>query len=152
MTRTQKNVFSLLALSLIAGAAAASDELPLTWANEQAKPFVSTVTRAQVVADMQAARQGGELNAFDNLAYMQPKAAGAPLSPVMAELRDGVQRVTIAAKLANPEGSRSREEVRAELDAARRSGEMNPFDNLAYMQPQQNRIFVAPAALAHNGQ
>jgi len=150
MTRTSSTLVAALTLSLIGGAAFAqsSRNVPPTWANEQTPTFVSTVTRAQVLAELQAARQSGDLNTFDNLAYMQPKAVGAPASPVLAQVHEGAQRVAATARSQSTDGALTREQVRAELDAARNSGELNPFDNLAYRQGDTAARVVAPAALA----
>jgi len=117
-----------LAFSFVAGAAHAQDAIPATWANEQVKPFVSTVSRAQVLAELQAARQSGEVNA-------------------LAQVREGAANVATTTG-AKTDGGLTRAQVRAELDAARRSGELNPFDNLSDLQPVAHRAVVAPAAVA----
>jgi len=92
-------------------------------------------TRAAVLAELAAARANGEMNPFDNLAYVTPKQSPAATyrapTPVASAQGSGL----------------TREEVRAELEAARRSGEINPFDNLAYVTPKQTPAAVpAPAA------
>jgi DNA-binding transcriptional regulator YdaS (Cro superfamily) len=144
----RSHLLAALALSVLAGAASAGDNLPLTWANEAAKPVTSTVTREQVRAELDAARQNGQINVFDNLAYMQPTQSTQAAHPVLAQVREGAANVA-AATQAKSEGGLTRAQVRAELEAARRSGELNPFDNLAYLQPQQAKAArVAPAAVA----
>jgi len=132
MTRTSIAAVAAIAFSFVASAASAGQEIPATWANEQVQPFVSTVTRAQVLAELQAARQTGEVNAFDTLAYHQPKSAEQG-STAVAQVREGAGNVA-AATGTRTEGALTRAQVRAELDAARRSGELNPFDTLAYHQ------------------
>jgi hypothetical protein len=136
-----------LAFSFVAGAAHAQDAIPATWANEQVKPFVSTVSRAQVLAELQAARQSGEVNAFDTLAYHQNKAGVANVSTALAQVREGAANVATTTG-AKTDGGLTRAQVRAELEAARRSGELNPFDNLSDLQPVAHRAVVAPAAVA----
>lgn len=144
----RSHLLAALALSFVAGAASAGDKLPLTWANEVEKPFTSTVTREQVRAELEAARLNGQINSFDNLAYMQPTSVANPVHPVLAQVREGVANVA-AATQAKSEGGLTRAQVRAEVEAARRSGELNPFDTLSYMQPQQAKAaYVAPAAVA----
>ena len=148
MTRT--NTFAAvaaLAFSFVAGAAHAQDAIPATWANEPVKPFVSTVTRAQVQAELQAARQNGEVNAFDTLAYHQNKAGVASVSTALAQVREGAANVA-AATGAKADGALTRAQVRAELDAARRAGELNQFDSLSDVQPFAHRAVAAPAAVA----
>lgn len=145
MNRSIKTI-AAAALSLSGLAAFAQDAIPPTWANEQTQPFVSTVSRAQVRAELDAARSNGSLNTFDNLAYMHPQGPGVTLAPVLAQVRDGAQRVAAA----QAGSGLTRAQVRAELEAARRSGELNPFDNLAYMSAHPARAVVAPATLAQN--
>ena len=129
-----KSLVSALALTLLAGGAMAQSRtaIPATWANEQEPVFVSTVSRAQVLAEAQAARESGAVNPFDSLAYLSP--AVAP-STAVASVRDGV-------------GALTRQQVRAETDAARRSGEINPFDSLAYINRQEFSSHVAHPVVA----
>lgn len=143
------HLIATLALTFIASAASAGQELPRTWANEVEPAFVSTVTREQVRAELDAARANGQLNEFDTLAYHQPAAVSGTAHPVLTQVREGAAQVA-AATQAKAEGGLTRAQVRAELDAARRSGELNPFDTLSYLQPQATRASVAPAAVAYN--
>lgn len=133
MSRTLKTTIAAVALSLAGSAAFAQ-------ANN------GPVTREQVKAELAAAIADGSLNFFDSLAYMYPQQqqthAGTTL---LAGIQEGAQRVA-----ATQSGSGvSREQVRAELAAARRSGELNPFDNpdgVTYRQAP--RAAAAPANLA----
>jgi hypothetical protein len=149
MTRNLKTLVSAAALTLI-GTAALAQNVPPTWANEQIKPFTSTVTRAQVLAEVQAARQAGTLNAYDEMAYSQPKADHGSLVTVLAQVRQGADRAAATATASQPEGALSREQVRAELEAARRSGELNPFDSEGYARQASAKVYAAPAALAQS--
>lgn len=117
----------LLTLALLASAGASfaanhSSNIPPTWANEAMRAPVSTVSRAEVLADVQAARRSGALNAFDPLADLGPRADTS--QRLLWRVRADAQRLSLAPGL-------TRAEVRAELDAARRSGELNPFDPLS---------------------
>lgn len=134
MNRTLKTTIAALALSLTGAAAFAQTNN-------------GPVTREQVKAELAAAIADGSLNVFDNLAYMQPKQLGNPGSALLAHVREGAQRVA-----ATQAGSGlTREQVRAELAAARRSGELNPFDNLdGVTYRQAPRAAVAPSALAQS--
>ena len=149
MTRNLKTLVSAAALTLI-GSAALAQNVPPTWANEQIKPFVSTVSRAQVLAEVQAARQAGTLNPYDEMAYSQPQTHTGSLSTVLAQVRQGADRAAATAKATQPEGALTRQEVRAELEAARRSGELNPFDGEAYAYRNTAKFSTAPAALAQS--
>lgn len=132
MTRFTKTTLAAVALAFAGTAAFAQ-------ANN------GPVTREQVKAELAAAIANGQINFFDDLAYMQPQRIGQPGSALLAHIRDGAQRVA-----ATQAGSgRTREQVKAELAAARRSGELNPFDNLdGVTYRQAPRATVAPSALA----
>lgn len=134
MNRTLQTTIAAVALSL-AGTAAF------------AQASNGPVTREQVQAELAAARADGSLNPFDNLAYMQPQALGNPGSALLAHIREGAHRVA-----ATQTGSGlTREQVKTELAAARRSGELNPFDNLDGITYRQiPRAAVAPSALAQS--
>jgi Domain of unknown function (DUF4148) len=129
MNRTAKTVIAA-ALAIVAGAsfAQSSRNIPTTWANEDMSVNTYVNTRAQVQAELAAARADGRLDTFDNLAYLKQERVGNPVAPILAKVREGAQAIA-----ATQTGGLSREQVRADLDAARRSGELNPFDNLAYM-------------------
>ena len=133
MNRIINTTIAALALSLTGAAFAQSAYGP--------------VTRAQVQAELAAARADGSLNPFDNLAYMHPQTLGNPGSALLAHVREGAQRV---ADTQSGSGL-TREQVRAELAAARRSGELNPFDNLDGVTYRQTpRAVVASPALAQS--
>jgi hypothetical protein len=134
MNRTLQTAVAAIALSLAGTAAFAQ-------ANN------GPVTREQVKAELAAAIANGQVNFFDDLAYMQPLRTGNPASAVLAHVREGAQRVA-----ATQAGSGlTREQVKAELAAARRSGELNPFDNLdGVTYRQAPRAAVAPSALAQS--
>jgi len=145
MNRTAKTVVAA-ALAIAAGAsfAQSSRNIPPSWANEDMSVNTHAYSRAQVQAELDAARATGQMDAFDNLAYLKQERVGNPVAPILAKVREGAQAVA-----ATQTGGLSREQVRADLDAARRSGELNPFDNLAYMNGQTGRSAkVAPAAVA----
>jgi hypothetical protein len=149
MNRQITQIAAAIALTLAGAAAMAVDNLPSsTFTNEpEPQPFVSTTTRAQVQAQLAAARQSGEFNDFDAVNHKQLPSASNSLSPILALVRHGADRV--AASTANNSGV-TREQVRAELAAARRSGELNPFDNgdaITYAKPNAG-VFAAPAAVA----
>ena len=121
--------------------------LSLTGAAALAQNTQGPIARAQVQAELAAARADGSLNPFDNLAYMQPQMLGNPGSALLAHVREGAQRV--AATQAN--GGLTREQVKAELAAARRSGELNPFDNLdGVTYRQAPRAVMASPTLAQS--
>jgi len=134
MNRTLKTTIAALALSLTGAAAFA-------------QASNGPVTREQVKAELAAAIADGSVNFFDNLAYMQPQQLGNPGSALLAHVREGAQRVA-----ATQAGSGlTREQVRADLAAARRNGELNPFDNLdGITYRQAPRAAVAPSALAQS--
>jgi hypothetical protein len=134
MNRTLQTAVAAIALSFAGTAAFAQ-------ANN------GPVTREQVKAELAAAIANGQVNFFDDLAYMQPLRTGNPASAVLAHVREGAQRVA-----ATQAGSGlTREQVKAELAAARRSGELNPFDNLdGVTYRQAPRAAVAPSALAQS--
>jgi hypothetical protein len=134
MNRTLQTAVAAIALSLAGTAAFAQ-------ANN------GPVTREQVKAELAAAIANGQVNFFDDLAYMQPLRTGNPASAVLAHVREGAQRVA-----ATQAGSGlTRKQVKAELAAARRSGELNPFDNLdGVTYRQAPRAAVAPSALAQS--
>ncbi|HSI51632.1 MAG TPA: DUF4148 domain-containing protein [Ideonella sp.] len=120
---TFKFALSAIAFTLASGAAMAQEAVPAQW-NSAYTPDVSAShsgkTRAEVVAELVAARQNGELSRYDNDSY----------SPVQ------LPGTRIAAKQTMPAGTGhalSRAEVRAEFLAARRSGELNPFDAEPYV-------------------
>ena len=145
MNRTAQ-AFIAAALTVVAGAsfAQSSRNIPPSWANEQAQPFTSTVTRAQVQAELAAARNSGEINQFDSLAYLSETHQANPVAAIVATVRDGATKVA-----ATQAGGVTRDQVKAELAAARASGELNPFDNLAYMNRNAGtRAVVAPANVA----
>lgn len=145
MNRTVKTAFAA-ALVIAAGAsfAQSSRNIPTTWANEDMSVNTHVATRAQVQAELAAARANGQMDSFDNLAYMKQERVGNPVAPILAKVREGAERVA-----ATQTGGLTREQVRAEFDAARRSGEYNPFDNLSYMHDSTaRRAVVAPAAVA----
>ncbi|MBQ0960582.1 DUF4148 domain-containing protein [Ideonella sp. 4Y11] len=148
MNRTVKTVFAA-ALAIAAGAsfAQSSRNIPTSWANEDMSVNTYVNTRAQVQAELAAARANGQMDTFDNLAYLKQERVGNPVAPILAKVREGAQAVA-----ATQTSGLTREQVRAELDAARRSGEFNPFDNLAYMNSTGARSAkVAPPAVAANG-
>lgn len=155
MNRSLTHIASALVLSLI-GAAASAQSTPVEWnydAQSQAQPAaVSTLSRAQVRAEVEAALRNHEINSFDSLAYMQPAAQAHPVSAILALVHQGKSQVAATTTGSPTAGSPTRQQVRAELDAARRSGELNPFDSLAYMQyrplAQDGAATNAPAPVA----
>ena len=127
MNRTPVAVRGLLILAASLGASTGfaanhSSNIPPTWANEAMLAPVSGVSRAEVRADLEAARRSGALNAFDSLADLSPRQDVS--QRLLWRVRADAQRLSLTPGL-------TRAEVRAELDAARRSGELNPFDPLA---------------------
>ena len=123
-----KITISAIAFTLASGAALAQEAIPAQW-NSAYTPDVSVShsgkTRAEVVAEMQSARASGELSRYDHDSYSpvqlpQPvtRTAAKPAAPVAAS----------PAKSSTNVGAASRDEVRAEFLAARRSGELNAFD------------------------
>lgn len=84
MNRTVKTVFAAtLAIAVGASVAQTSRNIPTSWANEDMSVNTYVNTRAQVQADLDAARRSGELNAFDNLADMNSQGGRrAPVAPV----------------------------------------------------------------------
>ena len=139
---TTQKYFAAAAFALIGHAALAQDALPATWANEVPAPVVSSVSREAVRAQVLATRQAGSGAAFDSLAYLQPGAqTGSPMG-MLAQVRDGAEQV------AAMRSGISRADVKAALEQARRSGELNPFDNLADLNRQAPRHLAVPAALA----
>jgi hypothetical protein len=145
MNRTART-FIAAALTIAAGAsfAQSSRNIPPSWANEEMKPFTSTVSREQVQAELAAARANGTVDQFDSLAYLKQDHLGNPVAVAVAKVREGAAKVA-----ATQTSGISREQVRAEVEAARASGELNPFDNLAYMNTSAPaRVRTAPAAVA----
>jgi hypothetical protein len=145
MNRTART-FIAAALTIAAGAsfAQSSRNIPPSWANEEMKPFTSTVSREQVQAELAAARANGTVDQFDSLAYLKQDHLGNPVAVAVAKVREGASKVA-----ATQTSGISREQVRAEVEAARASGELNPFDNLAYMNTSAPaRVRTAPAAVA----
>ncbi|MBN8487166.1 MAG: DUF4148 domain-containing protein [Burkholderiales bacterium] len=145
MNRSTHTVIAA-ALALVAGAsyAQAGRNIPPTWANEDMSVNTFVNTRAQVQAELAAARANGQMDSFDNLAYLKQDPVGNPVAPILAKVRAGAERVA-----ATQSSGLTREQVRADLDAARRSGELNAFDNLAYMNSQGgSRAQLAPDTLA----
>ena len=142
MTRHIPAFVSALAFSLIAGAAGAQEATPATWANEQTpSATASNTTREAVRAEIVAARQAGQLNPFDTDVVARAPINRAPTALAQAPSAKPVVAAQSASGL-------TRAEVRAELAAARRAGEVNVFDNLADLAaPSQNRV-QAPATLA----
>lgn len=145
MNRTA-TLFAAAAITVLSNAAMAQDAIPATWANEIAKPVTSTVSRAQVRAELEAARQAGQLNPFDGDVHARVNAP-VSLPTMLARTQQGVERVAAMGHSASANGL-TREQVRAETIAARKSGEINTFDNLAYLNAPTKRIQVAPATLA----
>src|SRR5574343_1994145 len=114
---------------------------PPSWANEEMKPFTSTVSREQVQAELAAARANGTVDQFDSLAYLKQDHLGNPVAVAVAKVSEGASKVA-----ATQTSGISREQVRAEVEAARANGELNPFDNLAYMNTSAPaRVRTAPA-------
>lgn len=145
MNRTART-FIAAALTIAAGAsfAQSSRNIPPSWANEEMKPFTSTVSREQVQAELAAARANGTVDQFDSLAYLKQDHLGNPVAAAVAKVREGASKVA-----ATQTSGISREQVRAEVEAARANGELNPFDNLAYMNTSAPaRVRTAPAAVA----
>lgn len=145
MNRTA-TLIAAAALTFLGTTAMAQDAIPATWANEVAKPVTSTVSRAEVRAGIEAARQAGELNPFDS--DVQTRVY-APIgsTTLLARTQQGAERVAQLAKNHNASGL-SREQMRADVIAARKAGELNTFDNLAYLNAPVKSIQVAPASLA----
>lgn len=136
MNRTLKTTIAAVALSLVGAAAFAQS------AN-------GPITREQVKAELAAARADGSLNPFNNgddVTYRQAPQAVAP-SALLAHIKEAAQRVA-----ATQAGSGlTREQVKAELAAARANGELNPFDNLdGITYRQAPRATVAPSSLAQS--
>jgi DNA-binding transcriptional regulator YdaS (Cro superfamily) len=146
MNRTA-TLFAAAAITVLSNAALAQDAIPATWANEVAKPVTSTVSRAEVRAEMEAARQAGLLNPFDSDLNVR---VNAPFSAptLLARTQQGADRVAALSRNAAATSELSREQVRAEVIAAHKSGEINTFDNLAYLSAPAKSVRVAPAALA----
>lgn len=108
--------------------------------------MTTQASREQVRNEVVTARRAGEVNPFDSEAALQAKAPSAPMSPVVATVRTGADRLA-----AQPTGSVTREQVRAELEAARRSGALNPFDTEASSGSTPPRFVPqAKSALAAN--
>ena len=98
-----------------------------------ATPAVGAKTRAEVVAELQAARASGELASIQNqgrrngyqMDYMSPN------KPVSA---------TQQGESAAPVVGKTRAEVKAELQAARVSGELAVIQSNGYYTPAQARV------------
>lgn len=147
MNRTT-TLFAATAIAVLSNAAMAQDAIPATWANEVAKPVTSTVSRAEVRADMEAARQSGQLNPFDSDVHARVNAT-VQAPTMLARTQQGAERVAALGRQASASGL-SREQVRAEFMAARKAGEINTFDNLADLNTSTKSIRVAPRALAQS--
>ena len=146
MNRQFTAIVSAAVLTLIAGTATAQEATPATWANEQTpSATASATTREEVRAGIVAARQAGLLNPFDTDVQARAPINGA--ATALAKAPSAAQPV-VAAKAAPATTGLTRAEVRAELEAARRSGELNPFDNLAYLAAPTQSVREVPAALA----
>ncbi|MDZ7812456.1 MAG: DUF4148 domain-containing protein [Ideonella sp.] len=145
MNRTA-TLIAAAAITLLSNAALAQDAIPATWANEVAKPVTSMISRAEVRAELEAARHAGLLNPFDADVHVR---VNAPLQvpTMLARMQQGAERAAALSSSATSSGL-SREQVRAEVMAAHLSGEINTFDNLAYLSATTQRIQVAPAAVA----
>ena len=128
MTLNKTPFAALLGVIALAAAGAAlaqsSRNIPPSWANESMDAPVSTVSRAQVQAELAAARQDGRVNPFDTLAELQPARTDATAPTLLAQVREHARRTATA------DTGLSRAQVREELEAARRSGELDPFDSL----------------------
>ena len=141
MNRQLSAIVSALALTLIAGTAGAQEATPATWANEQTpSATASATTREAVRADIVAARQAGLLNPFDT-----DVQARAPINGSATAL---AKAPSVAQPVAAAKAGLTRADVRAELEAARRSGELNAFDNLAYLAAPTQSVREEPATLA----
>ncbi|TDM05818.1 MAG: hypothetical protein C4K60_14025 [Ideonella sp. MAG2] len=138
--------FVAAAITVLSHAAMAQDAIPATWANEVATPVTSTVSRAEVRAALEVARQTGQLNPFDSDVHVRVNApVQAPT--MLARTQQGAERVAALAR--QPAGSGlTREQVRAEFLAARQAGQINSFDNLADLNAPVKAIRTAPATLA----
>lgn len=147
MNRTA-TLIAAAAIAVLSNAALAQDAIPATWANEVAKPVTSTVSRAEVRADMEAARQSGQLNPFDSDVHARVNAT-VQMPTMLARTQQGAERVATLSRPSTASGL-SREQVRAEFVAARKAGEINTFDNLADLNTSAKSIRVAPAALAQS--
>jgi len=119
-----KFTLSAIAFTLASGAALAQEAIPAQW-NSAYTPDVSVQqtgkSRAEVVAEMLAARQAGELSRYDHDSY----------SPV--QLAQPLTRTAASPAKGSTVGAVSRADVRAEFLAARRSGEISPFDADPYV-------------------
>jgi hypothetical protein len=142
MTAFQRTLIVALGLAASASFAQSSRNVPPSWANEIAQPFVSSVSRAEVQAQVQTARADGTLNAFDSLADLQIARHGETTHPFVALVRDDAGRMSPAT------GGVSRAQVRAEFEAARRSGAHNPFDSLSELNPAPRQAGTRSAAVA----
>ena len=139
-------IVAAAALTLMAGAASAQEATPATWANEQTPSAgASATTREAVRAEIVAARQAGQLNPFDTDVAARAPINGAPTALAQAP---SAKPVAAAPKAATASTGLTRAEVRAELEAARRSGELNEFDNLAYLAAPSQSVREVPRALA----
>ena len=139
MHRSIAPVIATLAAALLSGAALAQEAIPATFPVQPAPAATSQTTRAAVLAEVAAARAAGQLDPFDSDAHLRPPVNGVP---------------TFIARWFQPDAApvhaegRSRAEVRAEVAAARRAGQLDPFNPLADLAPPSNVIAPASTTLA----
>lgn len=118
---------SAIAFTLASGAALAQEAVPATW-NDSYTPNTAVVasgkTRAEVKAELQAARQAGEVDRYDADSYVP-----TPVNRGFAARNTSPAPVAAAQK--GDDATRAR--VKAELQAARSSGALNPFDADPYV-------------------
>jgi len=100
---------------------------------------VSTLSRDAVKADLAAALANGSLDRFDVAGVKAPKAAPATL---LAQVRSQADQLGSA-------GGLTREDVRAQVLAARRAGELDPTVNADVINARPAvHVTVAPRTLA----
>ena len=116
MQRTTRTLLvATLALAAGASFAQSSRNVPPSWANEQAQPFTSVLSRAEVMADISAARHDGRLDAFDADAAFVASDPAYIASTYAATTSDyPYNRVAV-----NTTTPLTRAEVTAELNTAR---------------------------------
>lgn len=126
----QRDGYSSVYARQMNGLAVAQDTT-LTTRTVAATPAVGAKTRAEVIAELQAARVSGELAFIQNEGrrYGYQQNYLRPGTPVSA-----TQGGTVA-----PVVGKTRAEVKAELQAARASGELAVIQSNAYYLPAQAR-------------
>lgn len=128
---------SAIAFTLVSGAALAQEAVPATW-NDSYTPNTAVVnsgkTRAEVKAELLAARQSGELDRYDADSHVP--------TPVNRSFASRTAASPVAAVKSTDDATRA--QVKAELQAARASGALSPFDadpyvNVSAHVPAQER-------------